>query len=265
MKTLIIALLAFTMLDVSAQEFSLKPKGKISELTVEIQNLSSDLVIEGNNTGEIKIEADDYEGAPEKAAGLRPLSALGPDNTGIGLNINQAGNTVTISGMHRNRDNTDYRITIPANIKLKINYGSFQSDDILIRGMSNEVEVKSQVGDLMFENVTGPIIASTLSSDIRVEFTTLNQASPTSITSISGDIDITLPENSKGNFRLSSTSGEIYTDLDFDAVDTNGSKGPWRGKREFWGGTSASTMLNGGGVEFTVRSVSGDIFMRKAD
>ena len=265
MKKLIIALLAFTILDTSAQEFSLKPKGRISELTVEVQNLFSDLVIEGNTAGEIRIEAEDYEGAPEKAKGLRPLSATGPDNTGIGLNINQSGNTVTISGTYRNRDNADYHITVPENIKLKIDYGSFRSDDILIRGMSNEVEIKSQVGDLMFENVTGPIIASTLSSDIRVVFTALNQSSPTSITSISGDIDITLPDSSKGNFRLSSTSGEIYTDLDFETVDTKESKEYWRGKRQFWGGTSANTLLNGGGVEFTVKSVSGDIFMRKAD
>lgn len=256
MKKLIFILLLVTVLDVNAQEFSLKPKGKITELTVEIQNLYTDIEIDGSNGDEIRISADDYEGAPEKATGLRPLSATGPDNTGIGLNISQAGNTVTISGIHRNRHQTDYHITLPANIKLRINYGSFRSDDILVRGMSNEVEIKSQVGDLKFVDVTGPIIASTLSADIDIEFSSLNQASPTSINSISGDVDITLPKDSKANLRLNSVSGEIYTDFDFDTIDK-------RGGNQYWGGTSATALLNGGGTEFSVKTVSGDVFLRK--
>lgn len=257
MKTLITTLLLFTMLDVHAQEFSMQPKGKLSELTLEIENLFTDLEIEGGTGSEIRIQADDYEGVPEKAEGLRSLSAMGPDNSGIGLNVNQAGNTVTISGTHRNRNSTDYHFMVPANMKLRINYGSFRSDDILVHGMSNEVEIKSQVGDLKFVDVTGPIIATTLSADINVEFSSLNQASPSSITSVSGDIDITLPAKSRGDFRLTTVSGDVYTDFDFDMVDKNS-------RNQFWPGTNATAQLNGGGVEFSVKSVSGDIFIRKA-
>ena len=257
MKKLITILLLFTMLDVNAQDFSMQPKGKLSDLTLEIENLFTDLDIQGSTGNEIRVQVDNYKGAPEKAAGLRSLSAMGPDNTGIGLNINQSGNTVTISGTHRNRDSTDYHFTVPANVKLRINYGGFHSDDILVRGMRNEVDIKSQVGDLKLEDVTGPIIASTLSADINVVFSSLTQSSPSSISSISGDIDITLPGNSKGDFRLNSISGDVYTDFDFELVNN-------KSRNSFWPGTSASAQLNGGGVEFAVKSVSGDIFIRKA-
>ena len=259
MRKLIITLLVFTLFDVSAQEFTMKPKGKVSDITVVVQNLFTDLEIEGSNSPEIRVQADDYEGTPEKATGLRPLSALGPDNSGIGLNIDQSGNTVTISGTHRNRDQSDYKIILPANIKLRVDYGSYRSDDILIRGMTNEVEVKSMVGDLEFEDVTGPIIATTLSADIEIEFSSINQVSPTSITSVSGDIDVTIPSDSKGNFSLSSTSGEIYTDLDLEVTRSHGMQrwGP--------GMFAAEAKLNGGGVDITIKSVSGDIFIRKGD
>ena len=259
MRKVIILILTLTAFQVCAQEFSYTPKGRVSELTVEIQNLFSDLVIEGNSTVEIKVFADDYEGRPERAEGLRPLSATGTDNTGIGLNISQSGDTVRISGTHRSANNSDYHISLPSEIKLRIDYGGFRSDDIVIKDMRNEVEIKSMVGDLVFDNVTGPIVASTISSDIDVVFTDLNQSSPTSITSISGDIDITLPQRNKASLQLSSTSGEIYTDLEFDTVINNG------GNRHFRIGTSASTQLNGGGVEFAVKSVSGDIFIRKGN
>src|SRR3990172_2698115 len=205
MNKIIIAFLLLASLNAMAQEYSYKPKGAISEILVNVRNLYSDLEIVGAADAEIRIVAEDYEGPPEKAAGLRPMSAMGPDNSGIGLNIEQDGNTVIISGAHRHTDNTDYKIMLPSNIRLRIDYSSFQSDDIIIRGMTNEVEIKSQVGDLTFMDVTGPLVASTLSADINVVFTELNQASPTALASISGDIDITLPQNSKGNFSISTT------------------------------------------------------------
>jgi DUF4097 and DUF4098 domain-containing protein YvlB len=114
--------------------------------------------------------------------------------------------------------------------------------------------------------VTGPLVASTLSANINVVFTELSQASPTALASISGDVDISLPADSKGNFSISTTSGEIYTDLDFDAENLSGEsrrkgKGVYSG---FPGAVNVNAMLNGGGVEVSLRSVSGDIFIRKA-
>lgn len=284
MKKLVIALLCLTIIDASAQEFSMKPKGTISDITVVVENLYSNLEIQGGTAGNIKIETNEYVPLPAKAAGLHPLSALGPDNSGIGLNITQSGTTVTISGTRRNIKDMGYKIMLPANIKLRINHFSFRSDDITIRGMKNEVDVKSQVGDLLFTDVTGPIIASTISSDIKVEFSSLNQSAPSSISSVSGDIDITLPQSSKGNFKLSSISGEIYTDLDFKQENKKdfpfgaGKQfGPeWGGKYSkpnFWGkqggnyfpgAMSVNATLNDGGVDVTLRSVSGDIYIRKA-
>lgn len=281
MKKLVITLLVSTVINVNAQEFTMRPKGTISEITVVVRNLFSDLDIQGSAAGDIKVEADNYTGIPDKAAGLRPLSALGPDNSGIGLNIAQSGNIVTISGTRRNTKNSDYRISLPANIRLRIDKGGFNSDDITVRGMTNEVEVKSQVGDLMFTDVTGPIVASTISSDIKVEFSSLSQSSPSSISSVSGDIDITLPQSSKGNFKMSSISGEIYTNLDFETNVTN--RPDYFGKNSSRAfppgvsppappvppiippvGMSVNAALNGGGVDVTIRSISGDIYIRKA-
>jgi hypothetical protein len=258
MKNLCITLLLIlTAAGVAAGEYTFIPKGTVADLTVRVENLFSDLVIEGGPSSEIRVMADDYEGMPEKAAGLMPLSARGPDNTGIGLNISQEADVITISGTHRNRANTDYRIILPTAIRLKISYGSFQTDDVTIKGMASEVEIKSQVGDLDFIDVTGPIIASTMSGDIGVIFAAVAQSSPTSISSVSGDIDITLPESAKGTFTMNTISGEVYTDLDFD-MDRNS------GLKRFGGGMSANATLNGGGVNITLRSVSGDIFIRKA-
>ena len=257
MKKILLTAIVCGVFQVNAQDFTFKPNGTISEITVVVENLYADIEIEGTTSSDIEINAEDYDGIPEKAQGLKPLSATGPENTGIGLNVTQEGNIITISGAQRSADDAVYYVRIPKNIKLKLEYSSFQAGDVIVKGMTNEVEAKSQIGDLKFIGVTGPIVAHTLSSDLELVFTTINQSSPTSLTSTSGDIDITIPESTKGNFKMSSTSGEIYTDLDFDMKEEDG-------MRRFGGGMSASATLNGGGAQVTLRSISGDIYIRKS-
>lgn len=258
MKKLFLTLAAIALVaTVNAQRYEMTPSGNTSELTVYLGNLYADLEIVGTNSELVRITALDYEGLPEKAKGLKPLSATGPDNTDIGLHVKQEGSDVTISGASRKSDDGEYKIELPAKVKLVIEYNSFQAGDIKVRDMSGEVEASSKVGDLEFENITGPLVANSLSSDISIVFTSVSQASPTDVSSTSGDIDVTLPENTKGDFQMKTVSGEVYTDLDFDF-------GEKESKPNFWGGgMSAEATLNGGGVQINLKSISGDIFIRK--
>lgn len=238
-------------------EFTFPVKGKAGDTWLVIENLFSDIQIEGTSNAAIRIEAGNYRGLPEKAKGLKPLSATGPENTGIGLSITQDGNKISLSGAHREADKADYTLYLPKSLKLKIDYNSTRAGDVLIKGMAGEVEAKSMVGDLKFVDVTGPIVAHTLSSDLEVAFTALSSTSPTSLSSTSGDIDVTMPESVKGTFRMATISGGVYTGHDFDF-------GEQENVRRIVG-QNATGKLNGGGVEVTFKTVSGDIYIRKAD
>ncbi|WP_370088327.1 DUF4097 family beta strand repeat-containing protein [Ekhidna sp.] len=237
--------------------FSFPIKGNAAETWLSIDNLSADLEIQAAAGSEIKIESKNYKGMPEKAKGLKPLSATGPENTGIGLSMTQEGNIISLSGAHGEADKADYVLYLPKNLKLKINYNSWQAGDVVIKGMAGEIEAKSQVGDLEFIDVTGPIVAHTLSSDLEVTFTTLASASPSSLSSTSGDIDVTLPSSTKGTFKMSTISGGVYTGFDFDfGEDANIRR---------VGGQNATGKLNGGGVEVSLKTISGDIYIRKGN
>lgn len=257
MKTILLGLLILIGFNAQSQDYTMEVKGQVGETWVKINNLFADIKIEGISGSEIKIEARGYEGLPEKAKGLKPLSASGPENTGIGLSIQQDGNEISISGAHREADDAEYTIRLPKNLKLGIDYNSWQAGDVKIEGMAGEVEAKSQVGDLEFIDVTGPIVAHTLSSDLIVTFTDLSQASPSSITSTSGDIDVTIPESATGTFKMSTVSGGVYTAFDFDFGEET--------KLRRTMGQNATGNLNGGGVEVVLRSVSGNIYIRKPE
>ncbi len=263
MKTIIAGLILLTCASTVAQErkttanFSFPIKGNAAETWLLIENLSSDLKIEGTSGSEIKIESRNYKGLPEKAKGLKPLSASGPENTGVGLSMKQEGNMISLSGAHREADNADYTIYLPKSLMLKIDYNSWQAGDVVIKGMEGEIEAKSQVGDLEFIDVTGPIVAHTLSSDLEVTFTSLSKASPTSLSSTSGDIDVTFPGTTKATFKMATISGGVYTGFDFDFGED--------AQIRRVGGQNATGKLNGGGVEVSLKTVSGDIYVRKAE
>lgn len=260
MKTIIAGLILLTSTSLVAQEklsYNFTIKGNAAETWLVIENLYADITIEGTSGSEIKIEAKNYKGLPEKAKGLKPLSATGPENTGIGLSMKQEGNKISLSGAHREADKANYVMYLPKNLKLKIDYNSWQAGDVIIKGMAGEVEAKSQVGDLEFIDVTGPIVAHTLSSDLLVTFTSLSSSSPSSISSTSGDIDVTLPPSVKGTFKMSTISGGVYTGFDFDFGEDANIKRV--------GGQNATGKLNGGGVEVSLKTVSGDIYIRKAE
>ena len=257
MKTIVTGLLLALAVSSQAQDFKYTVKGNAAETTVWINQLFAEIKIEGISGADIKITAFGYEGIPEKARGLKPLSGGEPENTGIGLNVTQEGNRISISGSHREADDADYTIGLPRNMKLKIDYNSWQAEDVVITGMTNEIEAKSQVGDLLFVDVTGPIVAHTLSSDLEVIFSSLNQVSPSSITSTSGDIDVTLPSTVKGTFKMATVSGGVYTDLDFDLGNESNVRRLM--------GQNVTGKLGGGGVEVSLKTVSGDIYVRKSD
>ena len=75
-----------------------------------------------------------------------------------------------------------------------------------------------------------------------------------SINSISGFVDYTIPLKQKASIDLSTISGNVYSDLKFDEKP---------GKDISWVGTKQKLTLNGGNTPITLKTISGDIFLRK--
>lgn len=191
-----------------------KPKGTLTETRLIINNFGSDVIIEGTTKSEIEIVTDNLEEKPERADGLRSLSEIAMENTAIGLNVEFKGNEIYVTPASRRAESASYTFYVPKSIKVKVTGESFSSHDIVVKGMSNEIELSTQSGDILINEVTGPIVAKTISGDIEIGFNSLNQKLPSSLNTISGDIDITLSASDKGSFSISSISGEVFTDLD---------------------------------------------------
>ncbi|NBC05132.1 MAG: DUF4097 family beta strand repeat protein [Bacteroidetes bacterium] len=257
-KLIVVVLMSLLVEQATAQEYKFMNFGNSADLSLEFSVGQSDVTIEGHDGPELIIKNLDYEedNRPERAEGLRSLYYSAEDNTGIGLSIEEENGVFKITPA--TRDDGEYHIMIPNRIRLMVEQVNWGGGDFEIQNHQGEVEVLSKTGDIIMANVTGPITASSTSGDVEIEFSELSQANPTSISLVSGFIDITLPNTSKARYRLSSISGEIYTDLN---IKLEGDEDHNRLDRLGGGGEIVGTM-NGGGVEVSLKSVSGDIYLR---
>ena len=240
----------------SAQEFSF-PLNNAKKLVID--KMQSDITIKGHNSTELIISTDDHDNyeKPKKAEGLRSLYNTKEDNTGIGLAIIDVDGIIKIEPATRNSEDSEYTIFIPKNLTVKINYSSPFAEDVIVKDLTGEVEIKTLNGDIDLTNITGPTAISSINGDINCTFSEVSQEAPISISSVNGELDITIPSNTKADFVLSTFSGDIFTDIDLE-FDKKSKEG-----LSIIGGNKIKGKLNGGGVEILLNTINDNIYLRK--
>ncbi len=256
MNKLILILFTFAGLLVAqashAQEYKTRLSGKDRKIIIDMQG--SDVTVEGIDGDELVIRGNGFEGTPKRAEGLRPIYNTAVDNTKIGLSVTRQDNTVHIA--QASRKDASYVIRVPRNSAVQYNQTGWQGGDVVVRDVTGDLEVNVKNGDIKLTNVTGPAVANTISGDIQVRFAPL-RSGPSAISSVSGDVDVSLPANTKATMQLRSISGEVYTDFDMHL-------GKDEDSLHHIGGQVVAGSINGGGNGLSLKTVSGDIFVRKA-
>ena len=190
----------------------------------------------------------------DRKKGLRAIYPGGEDNTnGFGFSISKENGVLMVVDLKSHFQRRPIKITLPKTMNLSVNAGNLGG--VSIDGFSSEVEVDTSVGKIELKNVTGPITAHTSVGLITVDFSTVNQSSPISISSSVGEIDVTLPSSTKANLNMR-TNGTIYTNFDIKAQ-------PKKGLKNVSGLRKVNKDINGGGVTIKLKSSMGNIYLRK--
>jgi len=256
MKISLIALLIFFTAGIlSAQEYKI-PTQNTKEGRLILKDFSDSLPIEGYNGTDIIITSTSEDlTPPAKAKGLKPVFPAGTDNTGIGLDVQKIDNLVTITCLLPFTRGGEYKIKVPENMAIELTSGCERNNDVSIKNMKNEIDIKS-CHNIDLKDVTGPLVLATISGNINITYSSINSAKSSSVNSISGDIDITLPVKTSTDLELRTVSGAFYSDFDFSENQKNLKK---------VGGNEMNYSLNGGGFKFNIGSVSGNIYLRKGN
>ncbi|MEE9362656.1 MAG: DUF4097 family beta strand repeat-containing protein [Cellulophaga sp.] len=198
---------------------------------------------------------DNHGQGNDRAKGLTALYPGGEDTTdGFGLNIKKDGDVLRIIDLKSNFQRGGLSFALPKTIDISVNCGNMGR--VRMEKFSSEIEVISNIGHVHLIDVTGPITASSSTGTIHVEFVSVNQKSPISIRSSTGDIDVSLPENTKANLEMKTTMGTVYTNFKLTKPSKDGMNAVGGQRR-------IENVLNGGGVQIKLSSSIGNVYLRK--
>ena len=247
MKKLVVILLALIAVGTAkAQEF------KVSKNTGRLELHIGKATIEGHNGNEIIFTLRDYEKDKDpRSEGLTSINSLGlKDNTGMGLNVTENGNVVSVYNLKKN-NSPDVKILVPKGIIVAFESQGVNGGTAVFKNMENEIEVSVQYNSVELDNVTGPLTIKTIYGHVEARLGS-NVKDPISIVSIYGYADVAIPLATKANLRMETSYGEILVDpdfkIDFDSHTDN---------------DRVSGKLNGGGVNIDMSCNYGKVYLRK--
>jgi lia operon protein LiaG len=168
------------------------------------------------------------------------------------LSIEKNDNLIAVAYTLPQANKTDFTISVPENFSIKIENERTSQGIISIRKMKSEIEIQTN-HDISLEDVSGPLVLSTISGNIGIKSTVMNATKPYYITSVSGKIDISLPAELAANIDMGSETGNLYYNFDYNGESQ---------EMKLVDGNHLTYKLNGGGIKFRIATVSGNVYLR---
>jgi len=227
--------------------------------------MNGGITVTGYAGKEVIVEArprgHEGESKPDrKAEGMHRL-----DSRGTGLSVEEQDNQVNIGVREMNRD-VDLTIQVPFNTSLKLkclNDGNIQVDHV-----SGEIDANDLNGAVKLTNISGSVVAHSLNEDVTVTFDKVTPGKAMSFSTMNGDIDVSLPGDTKARVKMKADNGEIYSDFEVrqeagpagtKVTDTGRKDGRFHVQFE----KALYGSINGGGPEMQFTTFNGKIYVRK--
>jgi len=195
-----------------------------------------------------------------KTRSIEGLKAV--NNSMLHLEIEEENNEVEITSESMNQY-VDLVIKVPS--KSSVELEVYQGGDIHVEDIQGSLELESFQGGITASNVSGPLVAETYTQDIVINFSDFDKASPTSLTSYTGNVDISLAKSIKANVNVQTYQGKIFSGLDSDFIPNEDvKKQSKKGKKQkIVIGGMMQAKVNGGGQELSLITYSGNLYIRK--
>jgi len=235
--------------------------------TLRVNLMSGNLTIRTHTGRDVIIQSKTRTSNSDRrdrrtAADTQGLKRL--DAVSTGLSIEEEGNVMTV-GSSRMSSSVSLEIQVPVKTNLKL--GIVNGDDIVVQGVDGDMEVQNNNGDITMTDVSGSVLANSLNGKVLVTLKRITPQKPMAFTSLNGNVDVTLPPDTKANLKLRAANGDVYTDFDVQikpntppvVEDDRKSGGRYRVNVD----KSLLGAINGGGPDFAMSTMNGNVYIRK--
>lgn len=228
--------------------------------TIRVDAMRGDITIRGHDGREVIVQTrESAKGRAKRQAkaerdGLRRIE-MGSSS----FTAEERENVVTINSGGHGSDDLEVQVPRAATLKIKT-----MSGEIVIDGVRGEIEASSHNGEVTMTNVEGSVVAHSLNGDIKVSLNRI-EPRPMSFSTMNGDIDVTMPPDTKARLKLRNDRGEVYSDFEMRlqaaprVEQGQRENGRYRVKFE----RTVFADINGGGPEMSFVTVNGEIKIRQ--
>jgi hypothetical protein len=181
---------------------------------------------------------------------------------GYEVTAKEADNNVTINTGNPMKA-LDLELKIPQDVKLKI--GTVNDGEVTVENVRGELEVNNVNDKITLTNISGSVVANTVNGDVIVTFSSVDPKAPMAFSTLNGDVKVTLPADTKTNLKVKSDNGEVFSDFDIEIdktpakIDKTSEPGMYKIRKDDW----VYGKVNGGGPEFMMKNMEGDIYIKK--
>lgn len=147
----------------------------------------------------------------------------------------------------------DFDIKVPRQTSLQIR--SRDNGIVEIYRIDGEVEVDNTNGHIHLENIRGSAVLNSVYGNITARFKEVTPGAPMMLTSLEGDIELVLPDQTNATLKMKSVYGKIETELSYTETNSD--------SNDLLDWTIAR--LNKGGAEYFIRTYQGQITLKKAE
>ncbi|WP_188766621.1 hypothetical protein [Emticicia aquatilis] len=234
------------------------------EVKLNVNLITGSIKVMGYDGKDIIIDAiapvSEKKQTRERADGMKKIST----NDGFEIVAREQNNIVNVS---TDRVNMKVNLTIKVPRKASLKLKTINDGDIYVESVAGNHEISNINGEIKMKNVAGSVVANTINENIIINFTDITPNTPMAFTTLNGNVDVTFPANLKANVKLKSDMGEVLTDFDIDVDKTaakvkqtaDKEKGLYKIQKDEW----TYGKINGGGPEIMMKTMHGDVLIRK--
>jgi hypothetical protein len=185
-----------------------------------------------------------------------------------GMDVTEENNVVRVnSGGIFGGTARDMVIQVPA--QTSVNVKTMFGGNMVIENIAGDIEAENFNGQVTINNASGSVVAHSMNGKIAVSLNRVSPDKSMSFSTFNGDVDVTLPADTKARFRMRTDFGDIFTDFDVKmeanappVVDEVKGKNGKSKRRVRVDGTQTGT-INGGGPEMQFTTFNGRILIHK--
>jgi Putative adhesin len=129
-----------------------------------------------------------------------------------GLDVTEQDNTIRVNSNSFITGGTDFVIQVPMETSVRVN--AFAGGAITVDNIAGEIEATNMAGPVSITNASGSVVAHSMAGKITVALSKVMPDKSMSFSTMNGDIDVTLPADTKARLTMKTDNGDIFTDFD---------------------------------------------------